>query len=220
MNKSVSVLLVFVFISAVSAFWYFGHYRPAEKMRQAPPVKIYKTTSPEQLRAKEIPSVTDTPTSTKTSREGITSTPKEPDVTGEDFSNGPLSSRDAVAPRDTVTDITPVPEQSELPSNEHPPHKHNYSEESKRVSEEVDAALASAEATLEEAGVAIAKMLLSLPVEQQRTKWKQMKENFFTARNPITQELLLTPEQAEEAWQSMVNMIKDAGYIPPQGVEE
>lgn len=219
MNKTVSVLLFFVFISVVSAFWYFGHYRPTEKKQQAVPVKIYKTTIPDPPRSKEPPRVTETPTPTETKRNETTATTIQSDRTGEGFGDNTLSASDPAAPPDAPAGVSTAPEQSAVSPQDHPPQEHNASAQSKQIFEDVDAALASAEKYMEEGAVAMAKMLMSQPVEQQRIMWKDMKETFFTAKNPDTQEPLLTPEQAEETWQNIVNIIKSTGYIPPEGVE-
>ena len=217
MKKNVSVLLIFVFISAISAFWYFGHYRPAKIT--STPVKIYKTTIPDPPRSKETKDVSATPTPTEKTRNDIPSTSTPSDLTGEDFVDNTLSASDPVYSPDTTAEGTTAPEQSEVSPHEAPPQEHNDSEKSKQISEEVDAALASAEKHMEKGALALAEMLMSAPVEEQRIMWNNMKDSFFTAKNPVTQEPLLTPEQAEAAWQNIVNIIKRSGYIPPEEVQ-
>ena len=216
MKRNVSVLLIFLFISAVSAFWYFGHYRPAKIM---PPVKIYKTTIPDPSQSKVTKGVSATPTPTEKTRNEIPSTSTPSDLTGEEFVDNSLSVSDPVGSPDTTAESTTAPEQSEASPHEAPPQEHNVSEEFKEISEEVDAALASGEKHMEEGALAMAKMLMSKPAEEQRIMWKNMKDSFFTAKSPVTQEPLLTPEQAEAAWQNIVNIIKRTGYIPPEGVQ-
>ncbi len=217
MTKNVSVLFIFCFISAVGAFWYFGHHRPAQEIQRAEPVEIYKPTLSEPRRVKEPSPVTETPPPSETERNEFSDTSTQSDITGEGFDDNALPASDPGAPAVGTAEVSTAPEQSEGFLGDHPPHEHNDSAKSE-LREEVAAALASAERTMEKGMVALVQILKSKPVEEQRIMWKAMKESAFTTKNPVTQEQL-TPEQAEEVWQMMVNIIKSTGYVLPEGVE-
>ena len=58
MRKSLMPIYVLLFLIAATALWYFGHHRPAQKILEAEPKKIYKSTPlpPKDLSVKPPPS--------------------------------------------------------------------------------------------------------------------------------------------------------------------
>ena len=60
MRKSLTPICVVLFLIGATALWYFGHHRPAQKILEAEPKKIYKSTPlpPKGLSVKPGPSET------------------------------------------------------------------------------------------------------------------------------------------------------------------
>ncbi len=58
MRKYLTPIYVVLFLIGATALWYFGHHRPAQKILEAEPKKIYKSTPlpPKGLSAKPVPS--------------------------------------------------------------------------------------------------------------------------------------------------------------------
>lgn len=58
MRKYLTPIYVVLFLIGAIALWYFGHHRPAQKILEAEPKKIYKSTAlpPKGLSAKPVPS--------------------------------------------------------------------------------------------------------------------------------------------------------------------
>ena len=58
MRKSLTPIYIVLFLIGATALWYFGHHRPAQKILEAEPKKIYKSTPlpPKNLSVKPAPS--------------------------------------------------------------------------------------------------------------------------------------------------------------------
>ncbi|MCG9130790.1 hypothetical protein J5I95_03820 [Candidatus Poribacteria bacterium] len=58
MRKYLTPIYVVLFLIGATALWYFGHHRPAQKILEAEPKKIYKSTPlpPKGLSVKPVPS--------------------------------------------------------------------------------------------------------------------------------------------------------------------
>ncbi len=58
MKKYLIPIYIVLFLIGATALWYFGHHRPAQKILEAEPQKVYKSTSlqPEGLSVKPMPS--------------------------------------------------------------------------------------------------------------------------------------------------------------------
>ena len=91
MRKYLTPIYVLLFLIGATALWYFGHHRPAQKILETDPVKVYKSTSlqPEELSVKSTPSdVIQEPREGDTDREaeGI-------DIESEDMANAATSEK-------------------------------------------------------------------------------------------------------------------------------
>ena len=91
MRKYLMPIYVVLFLIGATALWYFGHHRPAQKILEADPVKVYKNTplQPEELSVKSTPSdVIQEPREGDTDRgaEGI-------DIESEDMANAATSEK-------------------------------------------------------------------------------------------------------------------------------
>ena len=58
MKRYLIPIYIVLFLIGATALWYFGHHRPAQKILEAEPQKVYKSTSlqPEGLSVKPMPS--------------------------------------------------------------------------------------------------------------------------------------------------------------------
>ena len=58
MRKYLTPIYIVLFLIGATALWYFGHHRPAQKILEAEPKKIYKSTPlpPKSLSVKPVPS--------------------------------------------------------------------------------------------------------------------------------------------------------------------
>ena len=58
MRKSLTPIYIVLFLIGATALWYFGHHRPAQRILEAEPKKIYKSTPlpPKNLSVKPVPS--------------------------------------------------------------------------------------------------------------------------------------------------------------------
>ena len=58
MKKYLIPIYIVLFLIGATALWYFGHHRPAQKILEAEPQKVYKSTplQPEGLSVKPMPS--------------------------------------------------------------------------------------------------------------------------------------------------------------------
>lgn len=91
MRKYLMPIYIVLFLIGATALWYFGHHRPAQKILEADPVKVYKSTplQPEELSVKSTPSdIIQKPREGDTDREveGI-------DTESEDMANAATSEK-------------------------------------------------------------------------------------------------------------------------------
>ena len=82
--------------------------------------------------------------------------------------------------------------------------------------DEADAILEEAASLQKYADTVLANQLKEMSVEKQIETLSEMREAVINARNPSTQVPLFdTHQEAEDAWQNMLDGIIEAGYTPP-----
>ncbi len=213
--KKVFVLTFFLFfLLGGVALWYFGHYRSAQEIQKAEPVKIFKYTQP-KTEDKEIvtPQHLDgADTGSTTTQEEIESNPKSTDAASVPL----LQHKQSEISKENQ------PEQSEQEASEHDrltkEAQNRRLELIKQEKEETAVALEESALLLNEAHTILANQLKSMSVEKQLTALKQMREGVLSSLHPLTQKPLHeTPEQAKVAWQDLLDGLVKAGYTLPEG---
>ncbi|MDE0084425.1 MAG: hypothetical protein OXU23_01835 [Candidatus Poribacteria bacterium] len=208
--KKYRVLTYLIFgLLGATIFWYFGHYRPAQKILKAEPVKKYNTVTP--IKPKTQPSKTLGP---------ITSHSSEEDTL----------EADAPADQSRNTSVSQGKDQQEKEGAE---HKHLQSKEEqeapKKLKAEADEALQLVQQTqkesielMREAMPIVVNHLNTLSQDEQRELLQQTKTamaNQISQYPPELQPLIDDFNILEEGWKMYLDMLAEYGYTPPKGIE-
>lgn len=215
MKNLVPIFLILA-VGAV-AFWYLGHYRPTQKMLKTGPEKVYKTTTPIAAKPSTPNPETATHTFTQASENaaGIEST---------NITESTETVDSSIKSTDTSTTPTDTTAPHESPQDMPAPSEHEESEDvsdaanemSKQLMDAADAILEEAASLQKYADTVLANQLKEMSVEKQVETLSEMRKAVINARNPSTQEPLFdTHQEAEDAWQNMLDGIIEAGYTPP-----
>lgn len=221
--------VIFIFLSFGISFWYFGHYRPAQEIRNAETVRKYKATPPLSPDT-PIPDTSATPPAST------------PHAVEEETSVKPLVPEAKNVGTFSTPEQGEVPESAELSgeaatppekSEVEPEHTHSKAEReaSKKLITEAEKALENLkqiqgegfELLRGEAMPMVADYLNTLSTEEQIEMLKVVKTTMSSqiSQYPpeFQQQILEKYNVFEEGWRMYLEMLAEAGYTPPKGFE-
>lgn len=222
-NRAFTVYLLFLIILGIGiglGYWYIGHHRPAQKMLNAEPTKIYKAVEPLEPKA-QPPNTREATTSKHVHEEDASVTPPVPDTEN--------------------TNVHSSPEQSDLPENtevsgdipisqKETEHEHAHSKEereaSKKLLAEAEKAVESAKQAqkealemMREAMPTVANYLNTLSTEEQTKMLREIKttmSNQISQYPPELRSLIEEHNVVGEGWKMYLDLLAEAGYTPPR----
>ena len=218
-NFLVPIYIVIFFLSA-TAFWYFGHHRPAQQILNAEPKHVYISVP--------IPT-TRTIEDSHAHQHSYTHDHNDNLDTPETQTETPLTS-------EQKTDTTPidVPSVESQPlmatentvsPHEHTEEQHSHSqEETERAAARAAARkleqqefLENAEITKLQMASEMADFFNTLSIEEQRAHFKMCEEIVYSDI-PRLFPGEDTPEDLDRLWNSVLSSLIAIGYTPPEGV--
>lgn len=219
--KKYRVLTYLIFgLLGATIFWYFGHYRPAQKILKAEPVKKYKTVTP--IKPKTQPSKTPGPiTSSHSHEENALEADAPSDQEQSDFQENTEQSRD--------TSVSQGKDQEKAEAEDKHPQSKEEQMASKKLKAKADETLQLVQQTqkeslelMREAMPIVVNHLNTLSQDEQREFLQQTKTamaNQISQYPPELQPIVDEFNIVEEGWKMYLDMLAEYGYTPPKGIE-